>query len=238
MNTKQILRSIAGVSLLSFSSMSLATIINTTLTGDIRYTDLFDLSVDVGIDYETAVSTTDGTSTSEWTIGLGSMIGDNSGAKLLSFYFNLSGVNWSDVTVIDQSAGWSVATDNNAAAGSGNAYFTYEAGVQGNSLINNGNALSFTLSQNIAWTESMFTSAGTSTGAAGSGQLGAHVGGLQNGCSAFLMGTYGDNTAAPTEASGDASKTCDDSTSIPEPSIIALFSLGLFGIGFARRRQS
>jgi hypothetical protein len=58
----------------------------------------------------------------------------------------------------------------------------------------------------------------------GCGQLGAHLQGLQQGASGFLLGSFVDDTRPPQE--------------VPEPASVALVGLGLLALVASRRRKA
>jgi len=58
------------------------------------------------------------------------------------------------------------------------------------------------------------------------------------GIDSFFLGEPGTNPDNPDNPPDDDDDDDDDTAPVPEPSIIALFALGLFGIGFARRRKA
>jgi hypothetical protein len=228
MSTKRLLRLMAGISLLGFSSLSMA-LPTTTLTGDVRYPNLDDLSVQVDISLAGAVSS--------WTANLDTLTNPlDSGAKLHAFFFNLY-LDGQTFSLSNQPSDWVVSSPANNAQGSGSANFGFKLeddnGPPKTDVVI-GSPLTFdlTLDSGVSWTDAMFTGASiTNDGAVQDGQVGAHIGGLRRGCSAFVVGTYG-QSPLPTESTSN-SEYCG--STVPEPSIIALFVLGLLGLGFARR---
>jgi hypothetical protein len=232
----KLIRLVTLISLLGFSSLSMALPIGplptTTLTGDVRYPNLDDLSVRVDITLAGAVA--------RWTVNLDTLINPlDSGAKLHAFFFNLD-LDGKTFSLSNQPSDWVVNSGNNA-EGSGGADFDFKLeddnGPPKTDVII-GSPLTFDLTLNSgSWTSAMFTGASiTDDGAVQDGQLGAHIGGLRRGCSAFVVGTYGESPD-PTASTSD-SEYCGSGSTVPEPSIIALFGLGLLGLGFARRRRT
>ena len=205
--------------------------ITAQLTGDARQANgenPENLVVDVTIVSDTT------SNIANWTIDLNSP--DHPDIKLDEFYFNLTGsagdYSFDNISPTD----WTITpmTGNVQGGGFGNVKFLFEAGNPGNSNVTNDTLLTFDmiLAPGMTFDKSIFLDAEILTGAAGSGQLGAHLQSLTrndtncpNGCntdSGFAIGMYDGGTLPP--------------NLIPEPGTTALLGLGLLGLLTARRR--
>jgi hypothetical protein len=209
------------------------------LTGDSRPTNPDDLIVDVSVTFDDANDTT-----AEWLIDINSPA--HPSIKLQTFVFNLLldlGSDWMDVIAFSgfDPGGWAVNSPGDPLGGGfGSVDFNFEAvdppGPPDAADVTNSQSLSFTatLLDGSFWSNSMFTGAGSLTGGAGTGQMGAHLQSLVAGPgesdSGFALGDYEIVTPADPVVVGP----------VPEATTIAMWVglAGVFGVGMRKRLRT
>lgn len=234
---KHFVLALAAIGLLSyFSGQASAAILRGSLTGDPRAENPDGLVVNVTITFDDT-----GDRSADFTVDVNSPLHED--VKLDFFAFNLDlatlGIAADDISFTDLSPNsWGVATGlKTPAGGFGNAAFTFTAVDSKDPKKNdvtNDVPLLFTanLPEGAYWSLAAFTNADPLSGAAGAGQLGAHLQSLDTSIggddvdtdSGMALGYY---------VSGPVNNT----TPVPEPASIAIWSLGLLGCAAYRRRM-
>jgi hypothetical protein len=193
-------------------------VITSELTGDIRPDSLDGLNIDVTITGDTDSEFTN------WVINL-DMAAIFPGAALHEFYVNLAGSSADYLFSGFNPASWSMTdTDGGNANGSGNMDYMFE--IEGpNNTVTNAVNLTFTLEKLTGdFAIADFLGTPDECGAAGCGQLGAHVGSLTAGKSAFAVGDYSYDPGPGI-------------TAVPEPMSLTLLGSGLVALAARARRR-
>lgn len=217
----------------------------TTLTGDTRSEAPDNLKVIVSITGDTTLSYVD------LLVKL-DMAATHPDAKLDAFYFNVIG-NFADFHFSHWSpSSWTIGAGTNA-AGSGGTDFLFEADCSPGrcTSVTDTQDLSFRMSKvdGALFMASDFLDADIMTGAAGVGQLGAHVqslsvGGANGGTqtSGFALGNYAPfSSPRPTLTSSPRTADTVTGSAVPEPGTLALAGVAglvLLGTAAARWRRA
>ena len=195
-------------------------VIKSELTGDSRPDSLDFLNIDVTITGDTDSEFTN------WLVDL-DMAATYPGAELHEFYINLA-VGDPDTDYefsLFSPSNWAMTdTDGNNANGSGNMEYMFQIDDNTHNVTNT-TPLSFTLKKLSGdFLISDFISTAPECGAAGCGQLGAHIGALAAGKSGFAVGNYALDTGRVI-------------TAIPEPMSLTLVGSGLVALAARARRR-
>ena len=224
-------RTLSGITLLLASGLASATpfTITAQLTGDSRVGNPDNLFVDVTINVDAAMTT------ASWIVDINSPNHPN--IKLDEFLFNVQGSASDYIFQNFDPLGWEAASPGTPPGlGGGAATFLFEiidppGPPQPDDVTNSRNLTFDMVIQTGTFSEDTFLLASSTSGAAGSGQLGAHLqslttaGNCGSNCSdsGFALGVYTSGQPQP---------------NVPEPGVLALFGLGLLGIGWARRKTA
>lgn len=203
--------------------------ITSQLTGDSRKENPDDIGVQVTINGDTD------SNVARWFIDLNSS--QHPDMKLHEFYFSMSGnatdYSFSNFTPVS----WTIqANDVVKGAGAGGATFTFELidPPPGHPKVTVANSISisFEMTKSSNFAPIDFINALTTNTAAGAGQIGAHLQGLNIigtiGASGFAIGSYEQQSVI----------TPNSVHSVPEPGVLMLMGSGLVGVASMRRRSN